>query len=294
VSTPLVPVPEVGKGATYFTPQELQTAAFDARQEMIDMHYTVCGPGIGEESREDLGEFSLGALYDTLRVRAQKLNRAAAAAQTRTQAALDARGAAARGEGGRPAVIATELARQDAVRAFQTAHDALLEAEYRIADYQDLNGGSGDLTKAFIDERTRRRANNGGHSGIYVPEEYKDLRLSGITSRQGQDAGEAVIRISGRIVNTRKANISVPPIWISAEDRFGTQLKSQQAEAPRGQTSIAPGRSVAFNFTLKPMPAGTARTVVTFAPLHHAPRLKPDSYYCSADSDLTASPLPKR
>lgn len=298
VISPMAPVPNVGKGATYFKPEELQAAAHQARQDMIDLHYTPCGPGIGEESREDLGEFSFGALYDTLRVRQQQLNRVADTANLATQEALTSRIAAARGEGPQEAVVSTELARQDAVRRYQGAQQAMLEAEYRVADLQDWvdTGGSPATGKAYVDERTRRRANNGGHAGVYVPDEFKDLRLSGVVSRQVTDRGEPGMRVSGRISNPRKSAIAVPPIWVSVEDQFGTALKSEQAEAPKGQKAIPAGGSLAFAYIFKPLPEKASHTVVTFAPMHHAPRLKPADAYCTgsvgAGSGGAGNPVP--
>jgi len=300
IVSPLAPVPNVGAGATYFTPQELTATAHQAREDHIDARDAAvqCGAaGYLATSEEDLGLFTLPGLFQTERDAQRKLQDAALAAETATQAAIDARAAAGRGEDEPGALIETELARQTTVKALQAAQAAVAEARFRIADLEDqidLSDGAAstgggrsanqNLTRlgirAYVDEQSRRRKENGGLGGIFVPEEFKDLRMTDIVSRQGDDKGVAVIRISGRIFNPRLRPITVPPIWVSAVDRFGTPLKIDQAEPPPNISKINPRTDVAFTYELKPMPDKTARTVITFAPLHHVPEYKPATEVC--------------
>ncbi len=89
-----------------------------------------------------------------------------------------------------------------------------------------------------------------------------------------------MIRISGKIVNTRKSPIAVPPLWISVVDKFGASLKAEQTEPVRGAPRIPPGGMRSFNYVVKSVPQRTARTVVTFAPFHRMPIEKPAGFYC--------------
>lgn len=284
ISSPLAPVPEVGRGATYLFPEELGKAAQDAARAARDAKFDArsCGlAGVGP-SEEVFGSFGVGALVDSTRVAETALQQAALKAQRTTQAALDARLAAARGEKG-ASVEATELARQEAVRAYQAANAAALEAHRRVADLQDLmftdrTATRGDL-KAMVDNRSYEREQTQGATNVYIPNAYKDLRLTEVVAREAQDKGEAVVRVSGKIVNTRKQSIAVPPLWLSVVDKYGTSLKSEQAQAPRGQKRIPAGGTLSFNYEVK-APPRTARTVVTFAPFHRPPMEQPIGAYC--------------
>jgi hypothetical protein len=282
--SPLAPVPEVGQGATYFLPEELSTKAHEARQAYIDAKADArqCGMAGTGPSAEVFGEFGIGPLLDSVRVAEYDRQKAAEAASAATTAALEARMAAARGDAS--TLTSAELARQQAVRAYQKADADALEAHRRLGDLQDLrasDSGAGRwMLKAMVDNRSYEREQNQGAPGVYIPNDFRDLRLREITARQGDDGGEPVIRISGKIVNTRKSSIAVPPLWISVVDKFGTSLKAEQTEPVRGAPRIPAGGMRSFNYVVKSVPPRTARTVVTFAPFHHMPIEKPAGFYC--------------
>ncbi|MEI7931714.1 MAG: hypothetical protein WCI21_01465 [Alphaproteobacteria bacterium] len=282
--SPLAPVPDVGPGATYFFPDELTARAREARQAYLDAKADArqCGMAGTGPSAEVFGEFGTGPLMDSVRVAEYDRQRTAEAAARATTAALSARMTAARGE--TSALATSELVRQRAVLAYQKADADALEAHRRVADFQDLrasdSGAGRSMLKAMVDNRSYEREHNQGVTGVYIPDAFKDLRLTEITARQTEDNGAPAIRISGKIVNTRKAPISVPPLWISVVDKFGTSLKSEQTEPPRGVARIPAGGMRSFNYVVKAVPQRTARTVVTFAPFHRLPTEEPVGFYC--------------
>ncbi len=282
----LAPVPEIGDGATYFMPQELKDSAQAAHMEAFEARDSrnECRPTFAPRQREDLGDVSLEALYTSEYEAQIAMWRAGETAETVKQAAIAARAAAARGEGDTEVLKATELARQAAVKAFQTAQSLASEAHLRVADYQDLAQIDPDATDrelmVQINLRTLERENNMGVAGVYVPGVFADLRLSDIVVREQYEAGARVLRVTGKIVNTRRRPINVPPLWVAAVDRFGTSLKAQQMEAPIRAPKIAAHGSVPFVVTLAPKPDKSARAIVTFAPFHHQPPYLPAGLFC--------------
>lgn len=308
VVSPLAPIPNVGRGATYFTPEDLHADALQARKDDIDARAGAlqCKMAVGVQRlrMEEYGDFDIGALLTTEGEKQAALQHAADAAAGATEAAMAARRAAVLGASNRQSLEATELARQQAVNAYQDAKAAMFEAQARIADLQDqvdleVNGAPADPTmkcsgvsvancdgellrqiQAVVDNHSLERSQGDTRAGVYPPSEFRDLRLTNITSRQREEGGVTVIRVSGKIINPRRSDVAVPPIWVSAVDQFGTGLKSEQASAPRGQKAIKAGATLNFTYAMKPMPERTARTVVTFAPYHHPPRYKPVSAYC--------------
>ncbi len=280
--SPLVitPGPQVGAGATFFSLQDLSTAALDARAEAAaarDAGRECKSNQDGASQSEANGDFTLEALYNTESTVQFALQTAAEAAQAATQVALDAR------SGGRDSAAA-ELARQTAVKAYQAASARAVEAHLRVADLQDQMRLHRDENprqlQAYVDAKTLERSRNGGVAGVFVPDQYKDLALSDIAAQAGQDKGAEVLKISGRISNPRKGAIAIPPMWFTAVDRYGTPLKSQQT-IPEHQGRIPPGGSLPFTFELKPMPDKTARAVVTFAPQNRPPLYMPASMFCA-------------
>ncbi len=329
VSPLIITAPQVGEGATYFTPEALAEAAHTSRQEGIDMRSAAqqChGASVNDSMRpphtEDRGDFDLEALYDTEGKAQLAVWRASEKAETATKGALDARAAAARGAGTEAAAVTAELARQAAVKAFQDAQAAVTEAHRRVADLQELAAehvggdvilmqtlqmgkyvagctfiGPGQLAPGTrcdappedmrqfasrVQERTAERAANGGQQTLFVPDEFRDLHLSEIQAHERQEAGVTVLRITGKITNPRKSAIAVPPLWVSALDRYGTSLASQQIEAPRRQGRIPAGGSLVFTYAVKPYPDKTSRASVTFAPFHRVPANLGPSAFCPA------------
>jgi hypothetical protein len=362
----MAPVPNVGEGATYFTIEELQTAAQAAGQarQTAELNETSCGGsnrgylssleddsllGIGffdlakgkegideiqiqsardnlqdaadkESAKKDLQEAILkarreapqtatSALYQMYRaelVLEGRAQDAAQAARVATEAAMAARREAMQGGPDADAkVIQAELARQTAIKAFQQAQAKALESHRRVADFQtqlDEESVNTALTEAndlsryvsFVDAQSQRRLVNGGYSGIYAADEFKDLRLTNIVSQAATVAGRPVLRVSGKIVNTRRNPIDVPPIWAAVTDRFGTSLATQRVDPTASQPKIAVGDSRPFVFDISPVPDNTAKTVVTFAPLHRTPAEKAASGYCRASGIALPTRDPSR
>ncbi len=282
----LAPVPNVGAGATWFSPQELAESAHLARMDSLESKdaRNQCHTLFGPRESETWGDFSLEALYNSEYEAQDTEWKAGQTAQAATQGALDIRAAAARGEADDATLKATELARQAAVRAFQAAQEAASEAHLRVADYQDLAQIDPDATdrqlQPQIEARSLERAHNAGVSGVYVPGVFADLRLSDIAIKEEDSASGKALKVSGNIVNTRGRAIEAPPLWVSAVDKFGTPLSARQMEAPAKAPRIGAGATAPFTLILDPMPDKTARAVVTFAPFHHQPRYLPVALFC--------------
>ncbi|MEI7932242.1 MAG: hypothetical protein WCI21_04205 [Alphaproteobacteria bacterium] len=275
-------LPKVGEGATLFTPQVLEAAAAAARQEHLQTRDVArdCGAStaLGGPTPEDMGEFSIGALSATESRAQYNLEQAATAASAATDAALSAASRAARGEIVQADLAKAELARQAATKAYQDADKAAMEAHYRTQDLLELAYmfSAGDFSRMTaldyralqpqVDYRTQQRAQNGGHSVIYTPAEYADLRLAKVVARNAQVNGAKAIVVTGKIVNPRSRAISVPPLWIELLDAHGTSLKAVQIVPPRGQGKIASRDSLAFTYAMTAVPEATAKASVTFAP----------------------------
>jgi hypothetical protein len=331
-------LPNVGSGATFFSTESLAREMREAQVGFLEAQAAVLqcslsirssdGPHVskapqgagnpdGTASVNDLtenyiasvnasmqpgatelgGRFSIGALYSTEASAQRTLRDAAEVARKATQEAIDAQTTY---RANPTAAESAELARQIAVRAFQQAKSAVLEAQARIADLQalieaEVNGDPGQLRVANdfrelrkrypsieveVNNNSRERTQGNQLAGVYVPQEFKDLRLSNIVSRAVNVDGEAGIRVTGRIQNPLRKPVRVPPLWIAAIDRYGTGLMTEQVTAPRGTKAINAGGSLPFTYTMKPVPLSTSRTIITFAPYHNPPRLKPVSGYC--------------
>ncbi len=189
------------------------------------------------------------------------------------------------------AQISAEVAYQRAQDRLKNASPAeqaaaranLFEAERYLADVQDelRHLPPGAPIMAIAEQKAEERTHNGGVHEIYVPNEYKDLRLTNIVAAERQDKGQPVLSISGKIENPRTRPISVPPLWFAALDKYGETLKTQQAVAVH-QTKIPAGGSVPFNFELKSPPGGTERLAATFAPQNRLPLVLPASMVCGS------------
>lgn len=132
--------------------------------------------------------------------------------------------------------------------------------------------------KGDVELRSAERARGGGQ-GMYVPKEYQDLALSEVSAHEGEEKGVSFLRVIGKINNARKNATPVPPLWIAAVDRYGTELQAQQVE-PRSAPKIPSGGSVPFIYVFKPMPEKTARATVTFAPFHRQSGPLPATAFC--------------
>ncbi len=279
----LAPIPDVGQGASWFTPENIEIVVHQARNDHIDAKAAArqCHTS-GVPQTEAAGDFGFEALYDTESKAQASLQHAGEAAAEATRRALDARVAIARGEGTQNDLINAELGRQAAVRAFQAAQWQVLEAQRRIADLQDLlesdDGMIAEL-KAQVEAHSIERANNIGTGNLYVPATFRDLRLTDVVVRQTEEGGIKAMRVSGKIVNPRRGPLIAPPLWVAAQDRYGTSLKEEMMEADPAPR-IAGRDSLAFTFALTPIPDEAEQATVTFAPFHHEPRYKPVSAFC--------------
>lgn len=265
--TPLAPVPQVGAGAPYFAPEEIQSAVSTAERRRRDSRWAR-----GEEN-EGVGVFGLGPLCSTVFETQNAVVETGEAAEAATLRALDARAAAARGEATAQTVAATELERQAAVIAFARAREASDEADARVRDLRAL---SDQAWGVFLPSEIERRTAFRDQYGAVPPAEYEDLRLMEVRVREIAAGGDTALEVSGRIVNTRPRAIPIPPLSIGLLDRGGFLLKTQEIQPDRG-ARIPAGGAVPFAFTMRPSPNFAMRATVTFGSYHQYPAwLSPD------------------
>lgn len=301
VTVGIPPAPNVGEGATHFTVEQLQEARAEAREAYIDTRDASekCGVGLAFRatefrSAEDWlptsdggqarpGTFYLGGLYASMRDAQMEIQRTAEAAAAATEAALDARTRLGRGLATAAETESTELARQAAVKAFQDAQAKAEEAQARIVDAETaIQAGQGATARDvrdFILARATERESGFGVVGVYVPSEWNDLRLSETVAYQVELFGQPALRVKGKVHNTRRRAIGMPPLWFTVVDRFGTPLKSETAR-PGGRNRIPAGGSLPFTYDLKPLPEKAVRAVVTFAPDHQVSFSLPPGTLC--------------
>jgi len=301
-------VPQVGRGATLYTPEQLSDAAAKARQDQLIARNAGRDCGVSNPGPEGwIGNFGIGQLSAEEGRAQASAAQAAQVAEAATEAALNARTAAARGEGKPGENEAAELARQAAVSAWQEADDKAKLAHWKVVDLIDIasafTGGDigsviamehhryapgcsydmfgraqGDCSGPFVgmnevaaDFQVRvdqRLAGDTTHRSIFTPEQYADLRLAKVLVVERQEAGAKELRVSGKIVNPRRTAIRVPPLWYSIADKYGAEIKVEQLQAPSGTKKIPARDSQAFTFAIKSIPENAAKTSLTFAPQH--------------------------
>jgi hypothetical protein len=267
VTRPMVPVPDVGDGAAYHTPEDLQAqhkAAIEERAE-ASVSARECQPTPGSTPVYFGNTPTLEILFRDEQAAAVMLGAAAQKAQKATEAALKSRADAYEGVVDMKAVERAELDRQAAVKALDQANDKFVRAHNRTADWQALTiaGRSADISWMELDAREQQRRR-------FPPEdmarEFADLKLTEVKAVEVRDKkkGDRFLRVSGRIINNRKTAITVPAIFVSAVDERGFALSTRKVEAGRGQ-QISAGAGSPFVYDMKPLPAGTVTAVVHLA-----------------------------
>ncbi len=271
VVSAMVPVPNVGAGAPYFTLDELdathQQAAAVERIDRRGLEDIRCPKFLCSTPKKEIfsGDFGLEALCDTAQTDQLTLVRLTEAATVATQAALDTRIAAARGEGSSDDVVRTELARQAAINAYVAARAAAQEAENRVSDYKDLPATMLGMSPIILNSEVERRsAERKANGGFLSASGNAGLTVTNLVARQLQGSGEPALSITGKINNSRKKPAPIPALSVSVLDRAGFPLKTQDFQADARKV-IPAGGSIPFAFQMKPIPDHSEGLAVTLA-----------------------------
>jgi hypothetical protein len=283
VITGMVPIPNVGPGAPYHSPEELAALSDKTQKDIlhtdaVDMRTRLCRlAGPPGKSRLSLNYPTLEALMDTEIETGRRLSTEADRAKAATEAAEQSRREAADGKADAKAVEQAELARQVAVNKVEEARVKFLEAGAALADFQDFErqgyvipdlnqeaAPSGKiLTWSELDVRADRRRKAGYWQGVPVPDPAPGLHIEQVEAHQKEGKRGPVIEITGMLRNDRNATISVPGLNVVAIDKQGFILLATPIDA--SGSSVPPMSSRVFSYELKPAPDAITRVSVTFA-----------------------------
>ncbi|HVY88915.1 MAG TPA: hypothetical protein VG942_08610, partial [Hyphomonadaceae bacterium] len=282
VITGMVPIPNVGAGAPYHSPEELAALSEKTQKDIlhtdaVDMRTRMCRLNLKPPGRLSMNYPSLEALMDAELATGRRLATEADRARLATEAAEASRRAAADGKEDAKSVEQAELARQAAVNKAEEARVKYLEAGAAIADLQDFErqgytiadlnqeaAPSGKvLTWGDLDVRADRRRKAGYWQGVPVPDPAPGLHIEQVEARQTDGKHGPVVEITGLLRNDRNGTLSVPGLTIVAIDKQGQILAATAIDA--SGSSVPAQSSRAFAYELTPAPQAIARVSVTFA-----------------------------
>lgn len=277
VVTGIAPFPDVGEGAPRFTAKDVGTIEKELRDAVTasQADYRTCGVPANTKCVLNRGIQELLACEIEYGAKAANL---AVAAINATEAAEKARRDTAAGKATVPELIDTELARQEAVNEMQKGRQRFLEVQARMADVQRAASGFQGPDPAHL-ELKRRQA--GWGLGVVQPDIPDGLTITNVRVVQYRDLKKGEFaRIEGEIVNSGAKPAKIPGLSATLVDEKGSPLHTLSV-APAKRGNIAPGKSRAFSFDIKPAPDLAERAVVTFASdVAPPPRIKMNGILC--------------
>lgn len=295
----MVPPPNVGEGAPYHSPEDIEAIGQAAARVASDAMSDGREAGRSDACRDSVPDMMtspnrnpldrvptniprLQGLYRDKKSQAQKISQLAGKALDATEKAEDARRAAAQGASNNNVVEKTELARQKAVNTLEKARLKLMEIEASIADYGDLalrNSGQ-QIEWVDLDMRAVQRRRNGW--GLGVPKESK-LPLAVVNTQASENLGDKgyYLRLTGVIVNTGDKPLAVPDFVVSILDERGFPLRNVLASVP-SRIRLQPGGVQPFSYDVQPSPRYVGRIVINFASGAEPPPELPVSLICEA------------
>ncbi|HEV7689344.1 MAG TPA: hypothetical protein VGO52_00905 [Hyphomonadaceae bacterium] len=286
VTRPMVPVPDVGDGAPYFSVEDLKAQGDAAQAERLNASVAARTCQVAALPKYFANAPTFEILFRDEQAAATSLDNAAAKAAKATEAALNARADAAAGLVDMKAVEQTELDRQAAVTQLAKAQDKWVRAYNRTADAQELflSGRARDMTWTELDMREAQRRR---FTAEDMRQEFAGLKLTESRAEELRDKkkGERFLRVSGKITNNRTTSVPVPGIFITAVDERGFPLVTRKANTGRGE-QLKAGVAQPFVYDLKPLPSGTVTALV-----HLASRATPPPHL-SADMFCDDGPGP--
>jgi hypothetical protein len=285
IVTAMVPIPPVGDGAPYRTPDELADIRRLAQRNKAEpqadaMSFRTCRMKSVPPQRLSLTFPSLEALLDEEVAIAQRVIIEAERAEQATLAAEQSRRDAAERKVDMSVVEEAELKRQKAVLKLDEARLKYLEAGAAVADFQDFQrrgyvvvNWAGDpeaateagnpITWSDLDMRARKRRDAGYWLGAPQPEPHPGLRIQNVIAREQEGKKGPIVIVTGEIRNDRDKSADVPDLTVSAFDGQGFVL---EAVAIGAGSARVPAKSVkAFAYELRKPPEALERIAVIFA-----------------------------
>lgn len=101
------------------------------------------------------------------------------------------------------------------------------------------------------------------YAALGMPVNLRGLEFSGVTYRDQVENGEAVLAISGQLVNVTSRALPVPPIRVSLADKDKRELYHWTFDS--GVTTLAPGARSAFTTRLASPPHDARNVDLRFA-----------------------------
>jgi hypothetical protein len=296
----MVPPPDVGNGAPYHSPEDIEAIGQAASREAFEAISDSREAGRSDACRDSVPDMNtrsdrdpldriptniprLQGLYRDERSQAQKVSRLADKAMDATVKAEDARREAAQGANNKSAVEKTELGRQKAVNELEKARFRLMEMQASIADYGDLRmRNSGEtISWSDLDARALQRRRKGW--GLGVPKAPKlDLNVVNTSASEFVDDRGYFLRLTGVIVNAGDKPAAIPDFVVSILDDKGFALRNVLGSVPTG-IRLPPGGAQPFAYDVRPSPRYVGRIVINFASGAEPPPELPVGLICEAD-----------
>jgi hypothetical protein len=272
----MVPIPDVGEGAPYLTPKELDSIASEAGRNFTEATSNAvrCADnkaGMGSQ-HIPIYRATLERVFRSEMEAANRVQSAARRAADATSAAEKARLDAAQGQADAKAVEAAELERQAAVNKLTEAREKLADARDYTATAQDLYlkaAMAGDAKQARLESQITWgeldfQAIQRRNAAQKVDPDFARLVLTDIVTERKADRRGEYFHITGVIRNNRAETATIPALRVAALDIGGWTLAAETARQSAGRR-LKPNQSIAFTYDLRPAPQATEFVLVVFA-----------------------------
>lgn len=261
VVTGMAPIPNVGMGAPYYTPDDLVEMKTETRREMMQTRRDA------EKCEAQEGAFlSMDDLLRDEGMYGQDVMRAADIALKATEAAEASRRIPASGEVNQEKINRAELERQRAIIEYDKARLDLLNARAAISDYQDLSKAGASVVRAqlMVRQMKRMKAGWGVNTLARTASEEVVLENSSAVHVEGTK-GKLWVKVTGLIRNKTDKALPIPKLTMTVLDQRGWYLSSIPAETQGRGQKIPAGKAIAFQYILKEIPEDGANLIVGLA-----------------------------
>ncbi len=261
IVTGMAPVPNVGLGAPYYTPDDLVEMKTETRREMMETRRDAekcIPPPDAFLSMDDL-------LGDEARY-GQDVIRAAGIALRATEAAEQSRRIVSGVELDQEKINSAELERQRAIIEYDKARLDLINARAAISDYQDLAKAGASVVRAQLMARQMKRMNAGWGVNTLARTSSEEVVLENSSAVHVEGTkGKLWVKVTGLIRNKTNKALPIPKLTMTVLDQRGWYLSSIPAETQRRGQKIPAGKAIAFQYVLKDIPDDGANLIVGLA-----------------------------
>jgi hypothetical protein len=301
----MIPPPDVGPGAPYHAPEEIEAIARGASREASDANADSRTAGRSDDCKDTVADMNtpggvdplarismnaprLQGLYRDRKSQATRVSQLAGKALDATNKAEEARLDAANGAYDKARVEKTELDRQKAVNELEKARTKLQEMQARIADYGDLRMRRDDDVVQWMDldmKALARKKAAAEHKGG----KPTNIIIAAVESGEFQDGDGFYIAIAGVLVNTGNRSEKIPEFVITVHDTKGFPLRNEYG-SPQARSSLPPGGQLPFRYILRPSPQYVGKVTVNFATGKEPPPEMPVGLLCQPSPPPVPAP----